>query len=83
MGRDHFASAWSARTSGCGIKRGVVYGKTDDDGQKVVEGEIGAAQLFATIFEAVGINHEKNYHVGARPVPLTVPGTKPIFELLA
>jgi Protein of unknown function (DUF1501) len=83
LGRDHFASAWSASLSGCGIQRGVVYGRTDDDGQKVVEGEIGAAQLFATIFQALGINHEKNYHVGSRPVPLTDPGTKPIFELLA
>jgi hypothetical protein len=61
----------------------MIYGKTDEDGQKVVEGEIGAAQLFATIFQALGINHEKNYHVGLRPVPLTDPGTKPIAELLA
>ncbi len=83
LGRDHFASAWSASLSGCGIKRAMVYGKTDEDGQKVVEGEIGAAQLFATIFQALGINHEKNYHVGLRPVPLTDPGTKPIVELLA
>jgi len=31
-------------------QRGNVYGKTDDDGIKVVEGEVGAEALFATIF---------------------------------
>jgi hypothetical protein len=83
LGRDHFASAWSTSLSGCGIKGGVVYGKTDDDGNKVVEGEVGAEGLFATIFNALGINHQKNYYVGSRPVPLTNPGTKPIPEVLA
>ena len=83
LGRDHFADAWSATLSGCGVRGGTVYGKTDEAGQKVVEGEIGAAELFATIFRAVGIDHSKDYHVGARPVPLTDPGTKPVQEVLA
>jgi hypothetical protein len=83
LGRDHFASAWSASLSGCGIKGGTVFGKTDDDGNKVVEGEVGAEALFATIFNALGIDHQKNYHVGSRPIPLTNPGTEPIQEVLA
>jgi hypothetical protein len=83
LGRDHFASAWSVSLSGCGIKRGSVYGKSDDDGHKVIEGKVGAAQLFATIFQALGIDHQKNYHVGARPLPLTDPGTQPIRDVLA
>lgn len=83
LGRDHFASAWSASLSGCGVKGGAVFGKTDEDGHKVVDGEVGAAQFFATIFQALGIDHEKNYYVGARPVPLTDPGTKPIVQILA
>jgi uncharacterized protein (DUF1501 family) len=83
LGRDHFASAWSASLTGCGIKGGSVYGKTDEDGKRVADGEIGAAPLFATIFSALGIKHDKNYHLGSRPVPLTDPGTKPIKEVLA
>jgi hypothetical protein len=84
LGRDHFASAWSASLSGCGVKGGVAFGKTDDDGHKVVEGEVGAAQLFATIFQCLGVDHEKHFtYVGARPIPLTDPGTKPIQELIA
>lgn len=83
LGRDHFASAWSATLSGCGVRGGTVYGESDADGHKVKDGEIGAAELFATIFQAVGIDHHKDYHVGARPLPLTDPGTKPVREVLA
>jgi hypothetical protein len=83
LGRDHFAAAWSASLSGCGVKGGSVYGKTDDDGQKVADGQVGPGELFATIFNAVGIDHKKDYHIGARPVPLTDPGTQPIRDVLA
>jgi hypothetical protein len=83
LGRDHFATAWSATLSGCGIQGGSVYGKTDAQGQRVAEGEVGAAELFATIYRALGINHQKNYYVGSRPIPLTEPGTKPIKAVLA
>ena len=83
LGRDHFATAWSATLSGCGVKGGSVFGKTDDKGQTVVEGEVGAAELFATIYQALGIDHQKNYIVSSRPVPLTEPGTEPIDEVLA
>ena len=82
LGRDHFARAWSTSLSGCGVRGGSVYGKTDPDGQEVVAGQIGAGELFATIFQALGIDHEKEYHVGDRPVPLTEPGTAPISEVL-
>lgn len=83
MGRDHFASAWSATLSGCGIQGGSVYGKSDKTGNAVSDGEVGAAELFATIYRALGIDHQKNYYVGSRPVPLTEPDTEPIAEVLA
>ena len=82
LGRDHFATAWSASLTGCGVQGGAVYGKTDDDGQRVAENPVGAAELFATIFQALGIDHEKEYRLGDRPIPLTDPNTKPIHELL-
>ncbi len=83
LGRDHFANAWSASLSGCGIKGGSLYGKTDEDGQTVADGEIGAAEMFATIYKALGIDPHKDYYVGARPVPLTDPGTMAIDEVLS
>jgi hypothetical protein len=83
LGRDHFPTAWSVTLSGCGVQRGSVYGKTDAKGERVADGEVGAAEVFATIYRALGINHQKNYYVGARPIPLTNPGTEPIKEVLA
>ena len=83
LGRAHFANAWSTSLSGCGIKGGSVYGKTDADGQTVAEGKIGAGQLFATIFKALGIDHEKEYFIGARPLPISDFGAQPIDEVLA
>ena len=83
LGRDHFPNAWSATLSGCGVKGGAVYGETDESGNTVKDGQIGAAELYATIFQALGIDHEKEFHVGVRPVPLTDPGTKPIKDILA
>ncbi len=83
LGRDHFASAWSATLSGAGVRGGSVFGKTDANGRKVVDGEIGPAELFATIYRALGIDHQKHYMVGVRPVPLTEPGTEPVQAVLA
>lgn len=82
LGRDHFASAWSSTITGTGIKGGSVYGKTDDKGNKVVAEQVDAGSLFATIYSALGINPEKNYYVGSRPVPLVNPGVEAIEEVL-
>jgi hypothetical protein len=82
LGRDHFADAWSCSLSGCGIRPGVVYGETDEKGQKVKDGEIGAGDLFATIFQAVGVDHHKDYFIGSRPIPLTNPECEPVREVL-
>jgi hypothetical protein len=69
--------------SGCGIKPGACFGKSDATGNRVAEGEVGAPQVYATIYSALGIKPDKHYYVGSRPVPLTEPGTKPIKEVLA
>ncbi len=82
LGRDHFASAWSCSLSGMGIRGGVAYGKTDPEGHKVIEGEASAADLFATVLAALGIDHKHEYMIGARPVPLADFGSKPIDEVL-
>jgi uncharacterized protein (DUF1501 family) len=82
LGRDHFASAWSMTMTGCGAKGGAVWGKTDDKGLKVVDGEVTPATLFATIYAALGINPHKNYYVGPRPVPLVDAGAEPVAAVL-
>jgi hypothetical protein len=83
VGRDHFASAWSTTLSGCGIRGGTVYGRSDATGATVADGEIGAGRLFATIYQALGINPHKNYYLGSRPIPLVDAGMEPVREVLA
>lgn len=83
LGRDHFASAWSTTLTGAGIKGGACYGKTDARGDKVVDGETNAGPLFATIYRALGLNPQKNYYVGSRPIPLVNPGIEEIKEVIA
>lgn len=83
-GRDHWGKCWSVALSGCGIKPGVVYGKTNTDGTDVAENKVTPAMFFATIFAALGIDHQKEYlSPDGRPVPLTPYNTQPIAEVLA
>jgi hypothetical protein len=83
LGRDHFASAWSCTLSGCGIQGGSVFGKTDPDGNTVVDGEMNAGDLYATIFAALGIDHHKEYMVGSRPVPIADFDSVPCYDVLS
>jgi hypothetical protein len=81
-GRDHFISAWTVVLSGGGIKGGQVYGETDIDGKTVKDKLVTEGDLFATIYNALGINHRAKHYHGVRPVWLTPEGAKPIKDLL-
>lgn len=83
LGRDHFANAWSCTLTGTGVRGGVAYGKTDPDGNTVADGEIEGGEVFATILGALGIDHEKEYYLGSRPIPLSDFGCHPVKEVLA
>ena len=83
QGRDHFHLLTTTLT-GCGIKQGMVYGSTDANGIEIAEDEVLVQNFFATIFKAVGIDHQKEYHsADGRPVPLTDYGTEAVEALLA
>jgi Protein of unknown function (DUF1501)/TAT (twin-arginine translocation) pathway signal sequence len=81
-GRDHFISAWTVVLSGGGVKGGVVYGASDADGKAVKDNPVSEGDLFATIYNALGINHRAKHYWGVRPIWLTPEGAKPINELL-
>ena len=57
-GRDHHPSAFSIWMAGGGVKRGSVYGATDDFGFNVTEHPVHVHDLQATILHLLGINHE-------------------------
>jgi hypothetical protein len=83
-GRDHWGRCWSVTLSGCGIRGGVVHGSTNADGSDVAENRVTPAQFFATIYAALGIDHEKEYIApDSRPVALTPARTRPVREVLA
>jgi uncharacterized protein (DUF1501 family) len=82
VGRDHYAAAWSCAFAGARTKPGAVFGRTDKDGAQVVDGRLNAGDLAATILAAVGVDHQKHYQVGLRPVPLAPEESMPAKEIL-
>jgi len=79
-GRDHFTRAWSVALGGGGIAGGRVVGTTDALGMEVKERPVPVADLFATIARSFGIDPEKKYMAGKRPMKIVDEG-KPVKEL--
>ncbi len=81
-GRDHYVRAWSTALAGGGVKGGLVYGETDEDGRDVKSGEVKEGDFFATIYHALGINPTSENLAGSRPVPIAPFGSKVVQDLL-
>jgi hypothetical protein len=80
-GRDHWADAWSVLMAGGGVKGGLVHGRTDDRGEKVVQDPVTPENLSATILAAMDIDYTKYYETpSGRPIRLS-PG-EPIRSVL-
>jgi hypothetical protein len=83
IGRDHWAKAWSIAVGGCGIKPGLVHGRTNADGTEVVDGQVKAFDLFHTFYRALGLDPQARIFHGDRPLTLTDSNGTPIQEILA
>ena len=81
-GRDHFPAAWSCVFSGGGIRGGGAYGKTSDDGMEVVEGEVGAEDIQATLVKALGIDPGRT-QITPDGRPIAISEGTPIKEVLS
>ncbi len=57
-GRDHFGRAYSWWLAGGGVKRGHVYGETDEFGWNVAKDSVHIHDMQATLLHLCGINHE-------------------------
>lgn len=55
-GRGHFGSAFSYLVAGGGLKKGLVYGKTNPRGETVIENPVYPWDLTATIYQLMGID---------------------------
>ncbi|MBX7210485.1 MAG: DUF1501 domain-containing protein [Verrucomicrobiaceae bacterium] len=58
VGRDHHNKAMTIWMAGAGVRRGFVYGSTDDLGYAAVEKITTVHDLHATMLHQLGINHE-------------------------
>jgi hypothetical protein len=82
-GRDHYVRCWSTALAGCGVKGGLVYGASDDDGVDVREKPVTEGDFFATIYQALGIDPKQENYAGVRPIPLAPFGSNVVDEILS
>src|SRR5690606_16699515 len=58
-GRDHHPRCFSVWMAGGGIKRGLVYGETDEFGYNIVRDPVHVHDLQATLLYLLGVDHER------------------------
>ena len=83
-GRDHFGRAYSWWLAGGGVKKGHVYGETDDFGWNVAKDSVHIHDMQATLLHLCGINHEAlTYRYQGRQFRLTDVHGKAVQGILA
>ena len=55
-GRDHWSRCWSVVVGGGRIRGGQAYGATDQDGLDIANNPVVVGDLFATVYQALGID---------------------------
>lgn len=71
-GRDHNPHGFTVWMAGGGVKRGCVYGATDEWGYKAIENRTEIHDLHATILHLLGVDHTRStFRFGGRDMRLT------------
>ena len=84
LGRDHHAHAFTMWVTGGGIKRGLIYGKTDELGYNIAEDRVEVHDLHATMLHLMGVDHTKlTYKFQGRQFRLTDVSGNILTKLLA
>ena len=82
--RNHHPDAFSSWIAGGGVKRGIIYGKTDDIGNHVEENAVHMHDFHATILHLLGLDHEKlTFRYAGRDFRLTDVHGHVVKELLS
>ena len=58
-GRDHHPRSFSIWMAGAGVKKGFVYGQTDDFGYNIIKDPVHVHDFQATVMHLMGIDHEQ------------------------
>ena len=83
QGRDHNHWGFSLWMAGGGIKKGSIYGATDDFGFRAVENPVSIHDLHATILHLMGYDHERmTYRYAGRDFRLTDVHGKVVHPIL-
>jgi len=82
-GRDHWSHAWSVVMAGGKTVRGAAYGKTNDNGTEVIDGQVDHGNLFHTYLQAVAVDSTNSFDIDGREMPIADPSSKPIEAVLA
>ena len=82
-GRDHWSRAWSVVMGGAGVAAGGAFGKTNEEGTEVVDGQVDHGKLFHTYLRAVGVDTSESIVVDGRELPIADPSSGPVWEVLA
>jgi uncharacterized protein (DUF1501 family) len=74
-GRDHYPKVFSIVMAGGGLKRGVVYGKSDSTSTEPAENPVTVEDWATTVYAQLGINADKELMApGARPIEIVAEG---------
>lgn len=83
-GRDHHHTGFSMLLAGGGVKRGVMYGATDELGMHAVENRVHVHDLHATVLALLGIDHTRlTFRYSGRDFRLTDVSGKVLQEIIA
>jgi arylsulfatase A-like enzyme len=59
FGRDHHPRCYTMWMTGGGLRRGLIYGETDDFGYNIVRDPVHVHDLHATLLHLLGVDHKK------------------------
>lgn len=82
-GRDHWSYLYNVLFTGAGLKKGFVYGSSDDKGYRPETHPVTPGDIIATIYAAMGIDTNSTIEdANRRPHPI-VPEGNPITAILS
>lgn len=83
-GRDHNHYGFTMLLAGGGVKKGFVYGATDEFGFQAVENKVHIHDLHATILKLLGFDHEQfTYRYAGRDFRLTDVHGRVVDDIIA
>ena len=82
-GSGHNNKGYTMWLAGAGVKPGIAYGQTDDDGWEAVTGRVHTHDLHATLLHLLGLDHERlTYRFAGRDFRLTDIAGNVVTEIL-